>query len=144
MELKIPYWIHRQLDNPDKKFRYFLIFKKMREQGYTETAFGEAYLEDSTRSHPCLGLNKRIDSLVAFYHPDGKIATLEHYAFGDNLARARRELKKIGNNLVKKEYTSIQFQKLLDKFEIILDDKKNLSDIIENYGKLIDEAKIGE
>ena len=82
------------------------VFRRRLQEGYTDLNFGRGSWING----------QRIVGLFVFYHPDGRIATLEHPKFtcpfsGHTVRLDPRE----------RQYTPQQFQRHLRDFEIELD-----------------------
>ncbi len=94
------------------------IFEKKVEEGYTEVAYGDGgdWFDD-----------QRIVSLFAFYHPNGKVATYEHpkrMTFDGHTMRSRP---------FQAEYNKIEFQIHLQEFQIKLEKKVGLEELVKNW-----------
>ena len=92
------------------------VFEKRLNEGYTEVTLGGGdWVGD-----------QRIVSLWVFYHPKGKIATLEHPKFyiSDHTARGQPYEAK---------YSPRKFQKHVKKFQLKVGEKKDLAKIVEDW-----------
>ena len=93
------------------------IFEKRLQEGYTEIAFGNG---------PWVK-NQRIVVLFVFYHPNGEVATYEHPKFINEGHTVRGKPHE-------EKYNQKKFNKLKEKWDLKVDDKKhNLKEILEEW-----------
>ena len=92
------------------------IFERRLNESYSEVAFGGGDWVN----------NQKIVGLFVFYHPNGKIATLEHPKFDDGYHTIRGQPYEA-------EYNNKKFEKHLKKFQLKVGTKTDLAKIVNQW-----------
>lgn len=117
------------------------IFEKRLQEGYTEVAFGKGlwiekpdmfgtYLDfrfPFLHFTPPAIVAQRIPSLFAFYHPNGKIAILEHRKIEDYTGHTAH----VG--IRETVYNKKRFERHLNEWSVKLEEKTTLVEILEKW-----------
>tara|TARA_Y100000310_G_C20537660_1_gene741678 strand:+ start:187 stop:528 length:342 start_codon:yes stop_codon:yes gene_type:complete len=94
-------------------------FERKHNKGCTEIAEGTGNWAEKSYG------KKRIIHLIAFYHPNGNVSTLENYEF--EFSSGESSLPEESEE----EYTGDEFQGHLNEFQIEMTERKSLSEVLD-------------